>query len=162
MSQLALDFLREQLKADDDSDPWAWYLESREERPALSRYFLEPARESIAPNYYVLRSEPDNPDTAILEQHEFISNESESLLPWFKIPGPMSGDASVTKRNINKGPGPKVTKQTFARLENEADSGDIWSQHFRDALATFSKKKVSFKGTEYGDGRSALDSVIIP
>jgi hypothetical protein len=49
MRQLALDFLREQLEADDDSDPWEWYLESRKQRPELSRYFLEPARESIAP-----------------------------------------------------------------------------------------------------------------
>lgn len=160
ISQLALDFLREQLQADEDSDPWEWYLESRKQRPELSQYFLEPARESMAPNYYVLRSHPANPDTALLEQHEFVSEESASLLPWFKIPGPMSGDASVTKRNINKGPGPKVTKQTFTRLKNEADSGEIWSQHFRDAYETFSRKKVGFKGTEYGDGRSALDIAI--
>ncbi len=98
--QLGLDFLSEQLKADDASDPWEWYLESREQRPELSRYFLEPARESIASNYYVLRADPANPDTALLEQHEFVPEKSESLLPWFKIPGPMSGDASVTKRNM--------------------------------------------------------------
>lgn len=160
MSQLALDFLREQLKADEYSDPWEWYLETREQCPDLSRYFLEPARESIAPNYYVLRSDPANLETAILEQHEFVSGKSESLLPWFKIPGPMSGDASVTKRNINKGPGPKVTKQTFTRLKNEAESEENWSQHFRDAYETFSRKKVEFKGTEYGGGRSALDVAI--
>lgn len=160
MSQLALDFLREQLNANNTSDPWEWYLGSREERPELSRYFLEPARESIAPNYYVLRPDLANLDTALLEQHEFVPEKSEPLLPWFKIPGPMSGDASVTKRNINKGPGPKVTKQTFTRLKNEADSGEIWSQHFRNAHEIFSKKKLNFKGTEYGDGRSALDIAI--
>lgn len=160
MSQLALDFLRERLKADDDTDPWEWYLEARELRPELSRYFLEPARESIAPNYYVLRLDSDNPDTVLLEQHEFVPEECASLLPWFKIPGPMSGDASVTKRNVNKGPGPKVTKQTFTRLKNESNSEEVWSQHFRDAYETFSKKKVIFKGQEYDDGPTALDIAI--
>ena len=161
MSQLALDFLREQLNADESgNDPWGWYLEARERRPELSTYFLEPARESIAPNYYVLRPDPDNPDTALLEQHEFVPERSASLLPWFKIPGPMSGDASVTKRNINKGPGPKVTKQTFTRLKNEANSEEVWSQHFRDAYETFSKEKVVFQDNEYNDGRKALDMAI--
>lgn len=158
MSQLALDFLREQLKADKDSDPWEWYLEAREQ-PELARYFLEPARESMAPNYYVLRPDSEESDTAILEQREFISEVSEALLPWFKIPGPMSGDASVTKRNVNKGPGPKVTKQTFTRLRDEAEGGGAWSQHFRDAYETFNRKKVRFNGAEH-DGWNALDIAI--
>lgn len=161
MSRLALDFLREQLNAaESGNDPWEWYLEARESRPELSTYFLEPARESIAPNYYVLRPDSDNPDTALLEQHEFVPEKSSSLLPWFKIPGPMSGDASVTKRNTNKGPGPKVTKQTFTRFKKEANSEEVWSQHFRDAYETFSKKKVVFQGNEYNDGRKALDMAI--
>ncbi len=160
MSQLALDFLREELKADNDSDPWEWYLEAREQRLELSQYFLEPARKSLAPNYYVLRQASENADTAILEQHEFVSKVSESLLPWFKIPGPMSGDASVTKRNINKGPGPKVTKQTFTRLKHEADSGEVWSRHFQEAYATLNRKKVDFKGVEYDNGQNALDIAI--
>lgn len=161
MSRLALDFLRERLNADESGgDPWEWYLEAREHRPELSQYFLEPARESIAPNYYVLRQKPDDPDTVLLEQYEFVPEKCASLLPWFKIPGPMSGDASVTKRNINKGPGPKVTKQTFTRFRNEADSREAWSQHFREAYETFSSKKVIFRGEEYSDGRSALDIAI--
>lgn len=161
MRQLALDFLREQLNADEsEGDPWEWYLEARERRPELSQYFLEPARESIAPNYYVLRQESDDEDAAILEQHEFISGESESLLPWFKIPGNMAGDASVTKRSAGKGPTPNVTKQTFKRLKNEADSKEAWSQHFCEAYEIFSRKKVSFKDEKYGDGRSALDIAI--
>jgi CRISPR-associated protein Csh1 len=161
MKDLALDFLREQLNADGSGvDPWEWYLEARERRPELSQYFLEPARESIAPNYYVLRQKSDDPDAAILEQYEFISGENESLLPWFKIPGNMAGDASVTKRSAGKGPTPNVTKQTFKRLKSEADSKEAWSQHFREAYETLSSKKVIFKGEEYSDGRSALDIAI--
>lgn len=161
MSRLALDFLRERLNADESGgDPWEWYLEAREHRPELSQYFLEPARESIAPNYYVLRQKPDDPDAVVLEQYEFISGENESLLPWFKIPGNMAGDASVTKRSAGKGPTPNVTKQTFKRLKSEADSKEAWSQHFREAYETFSSKKVIFKGEEYSDGQSALDIAI--
>jgi CRISPR-associated protein Csh1 len=111
----------------------------------------------MAPNYYVLRSDSGNSGTAILEQHEFIPGKSEALLPWFKIPGPMAGDASVTKRSAEKGPTPKVTKQTFKRLKNEAESGEVWSQHFRDAYEIFSRKKVDFKDAEYEDGQNALD-----
>lgn len=157
ISQLALDFLREELNADNDSDPWEWYLEAREQRPELSQYFLEPARESMAPNYYVLRSDSGDPGTAILEQHEFVSGKSEALLPWFKIPGNMAGDASVTKRSTAQGPTPNVTKQTFKRLKNEAESGEVWSQHFQDAYEILSRKKVGFKGAEYEGGQNALD-----
>jgi len=162
MSQLALDFLREELPDDtgDKSEPWEWYLGVREKRSELlSGYFLEPARKSMAPNYYVLRAHSQGADTAILEQREFIPGD-EALLPWFKIPGNMAGDVSVTKRSNSKGPRPNVTKQTFARLEKEAKSDEVWNRHFSEALDVFGRKEVLFNEILYEDGSAALDTAI--
>ncbi len=160
MRQLALDFFREELKSDNDIDPWEWYLEAREQRPELSQYFLEPARESMAPNYYVLRSDSDDSGTAILEQHEFIPGKSEALLPWFKIPGNMSGDACVTKRSAKGGPTTNVTPQTLKRLKGEADGDEVWNAYFQEAYDVFSRKKVIFRGTKHEDDETALDTAI--
>ncbi len=60
MSRIALDHLREELPdgTGDKSDPWAWYLRLRKERPELLfRYLIEAPRGSLSPNYYLtLRS----------------------------------------------------------------------------------------------------------
>lgn len=163
MSQIALDHLREQLSDDASrADPRGWYLRAREEQPELlSPYLVEPPRESMSPNYYVLRADPQDETLAILEQHEFVRGRDERGLPWFKVPGNNSGDAGpVIKRNTNAGPKPSVTKQTFKRFKDQAQSDAPWAEYFAQATDVFQRKTVRFKGEFHRLDTNALDTAI--
>lgn len=164
MSALALDYLRERLpdSPGDESDPWEWYLRVREEHPdMLSPYLVEPPRESMSANYYVLRADPQDVSSAILEQREFIKDKDEQRLPWFKLPGNNSGDAGpIIKRNTNAGPKPSVTKQTFKRFKGQIQSGASWASYFAEIMEVFERKNLRFRGKTYDFGINALDTAI--
>ncbi|MCA1716745.1 MAG: hypothetical protein LC781_07755 [Actinobacteria bacterium] len=164
MSRIALDHLRESLPDDtgDKSDPWEWYLRVREERPELlASYLVEPSRENMSPNYYVLKADPQNSSVAVLEQQEFKPDQDEARLPWFQLPGNMSGDAGpLVKRSISPGPTPNVTKQTFARLRSQAESSSPWSDYFAQAAETLERRQLRFKEEILDLGLSALDAAI--
>ncbi len=164
MSRIALDYLRDRLPDDlgDKSDPWKWYLGVREERPELlAPYLVEPLRESMSRNYYVLRADPQDETSAILEQREFVRDRDEQRLPWFKVPGNNSGDAGpVIKRNTNAGPKPSVTKQTFNRFKEQARSNAPWAEYFARATDVFERRALRFKGEPQSLGVNALDTAI--
>ena len=164
MSRIALDHLREQLpdNTGDKSEPWAWYLRVRKGHPELlAPYLVEPSRENMSPNYYVLKADPQNPSVAILEQQEFKPDQDEARLPWFQLPGNMSGDAGpLVKRSTSPGPTPNVTKQTLTRLRSQAESSSPWSDYFFQAAETLERRQLRFKEETLDLGLSALDAAI--
>ena len=115
MSALALDYLREQLpdSLGDESNPWEWYLRVREESPELLfPYLIEAPRDSMSPNYYVLKADPQDSDVAILEQRERREGD-EMRLPFVPSTGSQSGALGpVIKRTYTPakgaGPSPKI------------------------------------------------------
>ena len=164
MYLIALDHLREQLPGDtgDRSEPWEWYLRIREERPELLfPYLIEPPRESLSPNYYVLRTDPDE-EVAILEQREFLRGRDDRRLPFVQSTGSQSGALGpVIKRTYapGKGPGPsaKINETTRKDFRKIADAGEPWSGYFEHVSSVISRPKLRFREALIeGDGAGAL------
>lgn len=169
MSQLALDYLRNELPDDtgDKSQPWEWYLRLREERPELLfPYLVESARDSMAPNYYVLREDPEDPETAVLEQREFRRGEDEGRLPFIQSTGSQSAAIGpVIKRTYSKqkggGPTPKIVGTTEKEWRERGQSGKSWSSYFAYAAEIISRPRIRFQGQVIkGEDSSALDLAI--
>jgi CRISPR-associated protein Csh1 len=108
-----------------------------------------------------LKADPQNPSVAVLEQQEFKPDQDAARLPWFQLPGNMSGDAGpLVKRSISPGPTPNVTKQTFARLRSQAESSLPWTDYFARAAETLERRQLRFKEEILDLGLSALDTAI--
>lgn len=154
MSQLALDYLREKLPDDtgDKSRPWEWYLQVREERPdLLLPYLVESAKDSMAPNYYVLRGSSGDPDTALLEQREFKRGEDEQRLPFVQSTGSQSpAIGPLLKRTYSKGKGGGPSSLIVGRTEeafHEIGKEDKpWSPYFAHAADVATRPKLRFQG----------------
>jgi hypothetical protein len=169
MSQLALDYLREQLPDDtgDKSRPWEWYVQVRRDRPdLLFPYLVETARDSLSPNYYVLRPDPHDAETAILEQRE-RTGDDELRLPFVPSTGAQSGALGpVIKRTYSKakGPGPsqKINATTRKEFREIAGSGEPWSRYFDYVSSVISRPKLRFRGEVYegDDGIRALELAV--
>lgn len=151
MSRIALDHLREELPEDtgDKSDPWTWYLRLREKQPELLfQYLIETQRESLSPNYYVLKADADE-EVAILEQHERKPGDALRL-PFVQSTGPQSGALGpVIKRTYSKdkGPGPsqKINETTKKDFRKIAEAGEPWSGYFEHASSVISRPKLRFR-----------------
>lgn len=167
MSQLALDFLREQLKADKDRDPWEWYIGVREEQPGLLfEYIVEATWNSTSPNFYVLRDSHTEDGKAVLEQRE-LTDGTSSKLPFVKSVGPNAGPIGpVIKRTYtpDKGAGPsKNTNHKAIKnfLEN-SQSGEVWSDYFKQCLNTLNQRRIEFQGKtiDLRDHETVLDFAV--
>jgi CRISPR-associated protein Csh1 len=165
MSQLALDYLRERLpdETGDKSRPWEWYLRVREERPdVLFPYLVEAPRDSMSPNYYVLKADPQDSDVVVLEQRERREGD-ELRLPFVPSTGSQSGALGpVIKRTYDRakgpGPSPKINDTTRKDFENIAGSSKPWSGYFEYVTDVISRPKLRFRGEmiENGDSTFAL------
>ena len=164
MSRIALDYLREELSGDtgDESNPWSWYLRVREEHPELLfPYLIEAPRDSLSPNYYVLKAD-ENKEVAILEQHEFVRERDSLRLPFVQSTGSQSGALGpVIKRTYatGKGPGPsqKINETTKKGFREIADAGEPWSNYFGYVSSVISRPKLRFREEIIeGDGAAAL------
>lgn len=167
MSQLALDFLREELPDDtgDKSEPWEWYLGVREERPALLfRYLIEAPRGSLSPNHYALRADADE-EVAVLEQYERRDGD-ELRLPFVQSTGSQSGALGpVIKRTYapGKGPGPsqKINETTRKDFLKIAESDEPWSDYFEYVGSVISRPKLRFRENLIeDDGTNALNLAV--
>jgi len=164
MSRIALDHLREELpdNTGDKSDPWAWYLRLREEQPELLfRYLIEAPRDSLSPNYYVLRADTDE-EVAVLEQQEFVRGRDDLRLPFVQSTGSQSGALGpVIKRTYTtgKGPGPspKINETTMKGFRKIAEADEPWSDYFEHVSSVISRPKLRFRETLIeDDGTGAL------
>ncbi|MGH3087119.1 MAG: TM1802 family CRISPR-associated protein [Rubrobacteraceae bacterium] len=163
MSQLALDFLREELPDDagDTSEPWGWYLEVREERSELLFPFLvEAARDSMAPNHYLLKADPENPDTAVLEQREFRRGEDEAKLPFVQSTGSQSPALGpIIKRSFSKqkggGPSGKILDSTLKEFREIGEGNESWSPYFAGAAEVASRPRMRFQNQTFEEGSSS-------
>ncbi len=159
MSMLALDYLREQLPdgLGEEADPWAWYLRVREEKPELLfPYLIEAPRDSMSPNYYVLKADPQDSDIAVLEQRERKPGD-ELRLPFVPSTGSQSGALGpVIKRTYTpaKGPGPsaKINDTSIKDFRGIADSDQLWSEYFEYVTSVISRPKLRFRGELVEDG----------
>jgi hypothetical protein len=159
MSALALDYLREQIPdgLGDEPDPWKWYLRVREERPELLfAYLIEAPRDSMSPNYYVLKADPQDSDVAVLEQRERKPGD-ELRLPFVPSTGSQSGALGpVIKRTYTpaKGPGPsaKINDTSLKDFRGIANSDQPWSKYFEYVTAVVSRPKLRFRGELLEDG----------
>ncbi len=159
MSALALDYLREQLPDNlgDESDPWEWYLRMREERPELLfPYLIEAPRDSMSPNYYVLKADSQDSDIAVLEQRERREGD-ELRLPFVPSTGSQSGALGpVIKRTYTpaKGPGPsaKINDTSLKDFRGIANSDQPWSKYFEYVTAVVSRPKLRFHNELLEDG----------
>ncbi len=167
MSRIALDHLREELPdgTGDKSDPWAWYLRLRKERPELLfRYLIEAPRGSLSPNYYVLKAGADE-EVAVLEQRERKDGD-ELRLPFVQSTGSQSGALGpVIKRTYatGKGPGPspKINETTRKDFRKIADAGEPWSGYFEHVSSVISRPKLRFRENLIeGNGAGALGLAI--
>lgn len=169
MSQLALDFLREELPDDtgDKSKPWEWYLEIREKQPELLFSFLvEPARESMAPNYYLLKADKEESDTAVLEQREFKREEDEARIPFVQSTGSQSPALGpIIKRSFNKqkggGPSIKILNSTLKEFKEIGEENKSWSPYFAEAAEVAGRPKLRFQNRVFErKDSSALEMAI--
>jgi CRISPR-associated protein Csh1 len=169
MSQLALDFLREQLpdNTGDKSRPWEWYLKVREECPELLfPYLVEAAGANMAPNYYLLREDPEDPTVAVLEQREFDRERDERRLPFVQSTGSQSPALGpIIKRTYNKqkggGPTPKIVKSTQEAFEKIGESEAPWAEYFKHSANVISRPKLKFQDQIIEEeGSSALNLAI--
>lgn len=155
MSQLALDFLREELGADEGHDPWDWYVEVRNQRPELIfSYLVEAARDSLAPNYYVLRkiTSENGISRVLLEQREFTDGTVSSL-PFVKSTGPNDGPLGpVIKRTCNPGkePGPTIgtNNKALKNFQENSKPGKVWADYFKYCSDILQCKLVTYQGRE--------------
>ncbi len=153
MKDLALDYLRQQLPDGlaDEQDPWEWYLRVREEHPeSLFPYLIEAPRDSMSPNYYVLKADSRDADVAILEQRE-RGDGAELLLPFVPSTGSQSGALGpVIKRTYSpaKGSGPsiKINDTSLKDFRTIADSDQPWSEYFDYVTSVVSRPKLRVRG----------------
>lgn len=153
MKDLALDYLREQLLdgLEDEQEPWEWYLRIRREHPeSLFPYLIEAPRDSMSPNYYVLKADSQDPEVAVLEQRE-RRDGSELLLPFVPSTGSQSGALGpVIKRTYStgKGSGPsaKINDTTIKDFRALAESDQPWSEYFEYVTSVVSRPKLRFRG----------------
>lgn len=169
MSRLALDYLREKLPDDtgDKSRPWEWYLKIREHRPdLLLPYLVESAKDSMAPNYYVLREDPADSETAILEQKEFKREVDERRLPFVQSTGSQSAAIGpVIKRTYSKdkggGPSSLIVGRTEKAFEEIGENDEPWSPYFAHAADVASRPRLRFQEQEAEDGVSSAMELAI-
>lgn len=168
MSQLALDHLRDQLPEDtgDKFSPWEWYLRVREERPELLfPYLVETTRDSLSPNYYILRADPQDENAAILEQRERTESDGQRL-PFVQSTGSQSGAIGpVIKRTYSKdkgaGPSQKINETTKKDFRKIAEAGKPWSSYFEHVSSVISRPKLRFQDKLIeGDNTGALSLAI--
>lgn len=169
MSQLALDFLREELPDDtgDKSEPWEWYQEVRDKRPELLFPFLvEAARDSMAPNYYLLRADKEDPSTAVLEQREFKRGEDETKLPFVQSTGSQSPALGpIIKRSFSKqkggGPSVKILNSTLKEFREIGERYESWSPYFAKAAEVASRPRLRFQNQTFEEeSSSALEMAV--
>lgn len=166
MSRIALDYLRERLPYDkNESEPWEWYLRVRKKNPELLfPYLIEAARDSMSPNFYVLRPDPCDSQVSVLEQRERRKGD-ELRLPFVQSTGSQSGALGpVIKRTYDKskGPGPsqKINDTTLKDFREIADSGEPWADYFKYVTTVLSRPKLRFRGVVFEDGTHALGLAI--
>ncbi|CAN5707574.1 hypothetical protein BH24ACT22_BH24ACT22_02740 [soil metagenome] len=153
MTALALDYLKQQLPDDlvNEQDSWEWYLRVREEHPeSLFPYLIEAPRDSMSPNYYILKADPKDSDVAILEQRE-RKEGAELLLPFVPSTGSQSGALGpVIKRTYSpaKGSGPsaKINDTSLKDFKVIADSDQLWSEYFEYVTSVVSRPKLQVRG----------------
>lgn len=153
MKDLALDYLREQLPDGlvNEQDHWEWYLRVREEHPeSLFPYLIEAPRDSMSPNYYVLKADSQDPDVAILEQRERKEGD-ELCLPFVPSTGSQSGALGpVIKRTYSpaKGSGPstKINDTSLKDFKTIAGSDQPWSKYFEYVISVVSRPKLQVRG----------------
>jgi CRISPR-associated protein Csh1 len=163
MRQLGLDYLYSKLNGSGDAEEW--YRDLRGNNiEALFPYLVEPAKDSMASNYYVIFLDGNNNEIAVLEQRVFKEGDSEKL-PFVQSTGSQSPALGpVIKRSFSKekGGGPTVkildtTLKAFAEIGRE---GQLWSDYFSYIHELLSSKSLWFDGKTFDDCRSALHKAI--
>ena len=104
MRQIALDHLYNKLGGNGDVETWYQNLRNSEMEKLLP-YLIEAPRDSMAKHYYVIVPDPNDPDTAILEQRE-LKKEDTLRLPFVQSTGAQSPALGpIIKRGFQKGKG---------------------------------------------------------
>lgn len=149
MRQLALHHLYRALEG--AGDPDEWYRSLRREAPErLFPFLIEPARESMAKNYYVLFPDPHDPQVAVLEGRE-LRPEDAGRLPFVQSTGSQSPALGpVLKRRSIKGeesrPTAKILRSTLEAFHSIAETQEPWAGYFGYAYGVCARPKL-----RYGD-----------
>lgn len=152
MRQLALHHLYRSLEG--AGDPEEWYRSLRREAPErLFPFLIEPARESMARNYYVLLPDPLDPQAALLEQRELRPQDAQRL-PFVQSTGSQSPALGpVIKRSFAKGksggPSEKILNSTLQAFRATAQEGQPWSPYFAYAHDVLSRPRLRYDGRTY-------------
>ena len=142
MRQVALETLASEFRATKESDQW--YEEARAtSADKLLKYLVEaPERDA---NFYTLRSDPNDSDTAILEQWQ-TKPEHSTKLPFNQPTGSQSAALGpIIKRtyaNNTPGPSSKIQKTTLDSFGEIGSLQHLWSVYFADASDCFNRKKL--------------------
>lgn len=149
MRQLSLHHLYHRLDGEGEAEEW--YRRLRQEAPEkLFPYLIEPTRESMAKNYYVLFPDPHDPQVAVLEGRE-LRPEDAQRLPFVQSTGSQSPALGpVIKRTFTKskggGPSEKILNSTLQAFQAIAQKGQPWSPYFAYAHEVFSRPKLRYAG----------------
>jgi CRISPR-associated protein Csh1 len=142
MRQVALETLASEFGATKESE--LWYEEARlSSADKLLKYLVEPP-ESEA-NFYTLRADPNDSETAILEQWQ-TKAEHLTKLPFNQPTGSQSAALGpLIKRtfaNNTPGPSSKIQKTTLDTFDEIGGLGNSWSIYFAKASDCFNRKKL--------------------
>lgn len=154
MRQLALHHLYRSLGGEGEAQDW--YRKLRQETPEkLFPFLIEPARDSMAKNYYVLFPDPHDPQVAVLEGRE-LRPEDARRLPFVQSTGSQSPALGpVLKRSFSKdgggGPSAKILRSTLEAFHSIARAGEPWASYFGYAREVFSRPKLRYAGKVYDD-----------
>jgi CRISPR-associated protein Csh1 len=155
MRQMALDTLWVEMDGGTSSNPESWYQEVR--GTELGRLFpklvedVEQEGGKDKQRYYTLCPDPNRPDVAALDVHEFKEGDAAKL-PFNQASGPQAAalgpiiKRSAPSKTREAGPTIKIQETTLKAFAETGQAAEPWSPYFASARECFLRPKLAVKG----------------